>query len=159
MKKIKIEFFHDVICSFLFPLSKPGLIAAKAAGIIGGEAMYWDAFDAIQRKLFVENRNVEDFAVLKEAVGEVGVPIEEWEHKFYDPRTEQAVQEDLKLASAYGVHSVPTLVVDGKYLLSRAQSEEQIIKSIKSIIENDPTYSAPDEGAACNLENGAWKCE
>ncbi|HLR89020.1 MAG TPA: hypothetical protein VK042_04775 [Atopostipes sp.] len=33
---------------FLFPTSKNGLIAAKAAGIIAGDSGYWDICDAIQ---------------------------------------------------------------------------------------------------------------
>ena len=55
---------------FNFPISKPGLLATKAAGIIGGDDMYWDVFDRIQNKLFVENKNIEDIEVIEEAVKE-----------------------------------------------------------------------------------------
>lgn len=68
--------------NFNFPISKPGLLAAKAAGIIGGEAMYWDVFDRVQYKLFVENKNIEDIGVLEEAVKETNVPFEDWKIHF-----------------------------------------------------------------------------
>ena len=47
--------------NFNFPISKPGLLAAKAAGLLV-EAMYWDVFDRVQYKLFVENKNIEDIS-------------------------------------------------------------------------------------------------
>ena len=50
------------------PLSKPNLLAAKAAGILGGEAAYWDVFDKIQETLFVHNKDIEDESVLADIV-------------------------------------------------------------------------------------------
>lgn len=120
--------------NFDFPLSKAPLIAAKAAGMLGGESAYWDAFDRIQCKLFVENQDIEDFSVLKEAVRETGVDVKSWEEKFYDSETERAVRADIKRAAEYGVHSVPTLVIDGTYKVSGAlplDRLEQILEDIR----------------------------
>ncbi len=89
---------------FNFPISKPGLIAAKAAGLIGGDNMYWDVFDRIQYKLFVENKNIEDIAVLEEAVKETSISFANWKAQFENDETEKAVLADLQRAQAYGVN-------------------------------------------------------
>src|SRR5690625_6597268 len=51
---------------FLFPTSKNGLIAAKAAGRVAGEDGYWDVFDGIQDALFVQNKDISQQTVLEE---------------------------------------------------------------------------------------------
>ena len=63
---------------FNFPISKPALKVAKAAGLVAGEAMYWDVFDRIQHKLFVESKNIEDITVLEEAVKETNINFSDW---------------------------------------------------------------------------------
>lgn len=118
---------------FNFPISKPGLKAAKAAGLIGGDDVYWDVFDRIQHKLFVENKNVEDIAVLEEAVKETGIPFENWRAQYEKNETEKAVLADIELAQAYGVNSVPTLVINQKYSIIGAQSQEAIEKALNMI--------------------------
>lgn len=151
---------------FNFPISKPGLIAAKAAGIIGGDAMYWDLFDKIQSKLFEESKNVEDIAVLEEAVREINISFDDWKKQFENPETEEAVLNDLKLAKSYGIHSVPTIVINQKYAINGAQGEEAIIKALNRIAEQDgiplnklQSINEEDEGNACNFVDGKWNCD
>lgn len=52
---------------FLFPTSKNGLKAAKAAGLLAGEEAYWDVFDALQKALFVDNHDISDLAVIEKS--------------------------------------------------------------------------------------------
>lgn len=151
---------------FDFPLSKPGLIAAKAAGLIGGDDMYWDVFDQIQNKLFVENKNIEDIAVLEEAVKETNISFEDWKAQFENDETEKAVLADLQLAQAYGVNSVPTLVINQKYALAGAQSQEEIEKLLTRIAKDEGTVlnklqelQADDTGGSCSIVDGKWKCD
>lgn len=151
---------------FNFPLSKPGLIAAKAAGIIGGDKMYWDLFDKIQNKMFVESKNIEDIAVLEEAVREANIPFEEWKKQFNNPETEKAVVSDVELARAYGIHSVPILVINQKYAISGAQSEEVIINALEKIANEEgvplnklKSLTEDNNGGACNFEDGKWNCD
>lgn len=151
--------------SFNFPISKPGLIATKAAGLIGGDSMYWDVFDSIQNKLFVENKNIEDITVLEEAVRETNVSFEDWKQQFEKKETEDAVIKDLQLAKAYGVHSAPTLVINQKYAISGAQSEQTIIQALSQISKEEgiplnklKTVQLDDSGS-CSIVDGKWKCD
>lgn len=145
---------------FRFPTSRPGLIAAKAAGKAGGDAAYWAMFDALQKKLFVENQDLEDPAVVEEAAREVGLDLASWRAFRDDPATERAVLDDVQLAQRYGVNVVPALVIDQKYLLSGALAREDIEAALKRIAdkEGERLEAAPREGAACTMTGGQWHC-
>ncbi len=122
---------------FNFPISKPALKAAKAAGIVGGESMYWDVFDRLQYKLFVENKNIEDISILEEAVKETDISFSDWKAQFEKEDTEKAVLADFKLVKAYGVDVVPTLIINGKYSISGARSQEEIEEFLANISKEE----------------------
>lgn len=151
---------------FNFPISKPGLKAAKAAGLIGGDNMYWDVFDRIQNKLFVENKNIEDIAVLEEAVKETSISFADWKAQYENDETEKAVLADLQLAQAHGVNSAPTLVINQKYAIAGAQSQDKIEKLLARISKDEKiplnklqTLQAEDIGGSCSIVDGKWKCD
>lgn len=151
---------------FNFPISKPGLKAAKAAGLIGGDNMYWDVFDRIQNKLFVENKNIEDIAVLEEAVKETSISFADWKAQFENDETEKAVLADLQLVQAYGVNSAPTLVINQKYALTGAQSQEEIEKVLTRISKDEGiplnkllSLQTEDTVGACSIVDGKWQCD
>lgn len=150
---------------FNFPISKPGLIAAKAAGLIGGENMYWDVFDRIQNKLFVENKNIEDVAVLEEAVKETSISFVDWKAQFENDETEKAVLADLQLAQTYGVNSAPTLVINERYAIAGAQSQEQIEKTLAGISKdegiplNKLKTLTDDTAGSCSIVDDKWQCD
>lgn len=150
---------------FNFPISKPGLKAAKAAGLIGGDNMYWDVFDRIQNKLFVENKNIEDITVLEEAVKETSISFADWKAQFENDETEKAVLEDLRLAQVYGVNSAPTLVINQKYVIAGARSQDEIEKILAEISKNEgiplnkiQTLQADDTADSCSIVDGKWLC-
>ncbi|TJX14607.1 DsbA family protein [Tissierella creatinini] len=151
---------------FNFPLSKPGLKAAKAAGLIGGDSMYWDVFDRIQNKLFVENKNIEDIAVLEEAVKETSISFADWKAQFENDETEKAILADLKLAQSYGVNSAPTLVINQKYAIPGAQSQEKIEKLLDKISKDEgiplnklEIVQTDNTGGSCSIVDGNWNCD
>ena len=152
---------------FNFPISKPGLIAAKAAGLVGGDSMYWDVFDKIQSKLFVENKNIEDLAVLEEAVKETSINFDDWKAQYVNDETENAVLADLQLVQAYGVNSAPTLVINQKYAIAGAQSQEAIENVLTKISKDEgvplnklQTLQIDDNGSgSCSIIDGKWKCD
>jgi predicted DsbA family dithiol-disulfide isomerase len=151
---------------FNFPISKPGLIAAKAAGLIGGEDIYWDVFDRIQYKLFVENKNIEDIAIIEEAVKETSVSFMDWKVQFESDETEKAVLADLQLAQAYGVNSAPTLVINQKYAIAGAMSQEEIEKALDKISKEDgiplnrlQTLQTDTTAGTCSMIDGKWQCD
>ncbi|MBG9982062.1 DsbA family protein [Aerococcaceae bacterium DSM 111020] len=122
---------------FLFPTSKPGLIAARAAGLIGDEETYWDVFDKIQEGLFIRNLNIQNTEVIEELVKETTINVDQWREAFHDATTEQMVINDLKLAQAYQIQGAPALVINQKYLLSGAQPYEVLEKAIQEIMEQE----------------------
>ncbi len=133
--RFNIEGMHQT--EFDFPTSKAALKAAKAAGLVGGEDMYWDVFDRIQNKLFVESKNVEDIAVLEEAVKETSISFSDWKAQFENEETEKAVLADLNRAQTYGIDVVPTLIINEKYSLAGAVSQEDIEKALDRIIQSN----------------------
>lgn len=151
---------------FNFPISKPSLKAAKAAYLIGGDDLYWDVFDRIQNKLFVENKNIEDIAILEEAVKETNIPFTVWKAQFENDETEKAVLVDLQLAQAYGVNSVPTLVINQKYVIIGAQTQEMIEQELIRISKDEgiplnklQTLQTDNTAGTCSIVNGKWKCD
>lgn len=150
---------------FNFPTSKNGLKSAKAAGIIGGQDAYWDAFDAIQNALFVENKNIEEFEILKAAIATTHIDLDQWVAQYKKAETEEAVLQDLAVSQAYGIQGAPALVVNQKYLISGAQPTEDIENQLKQIAEEEGQPLIPKlqtlggTGMACNFVDGQWFCD
>ncbi len=122
---------------FLFPTSKNPLIAAKAAGIVGGQTVYWEVFDALQSALFEESRDVSNIEVIEEIIQTTSVDFENWKETFEDADTEQATLEDMIRAQQFGLQGVPALVIEEKYLISGAQAPEIIEQTLEAIAEEE----------------------
>ena len=150
---------------FLFPTSQVPLVAAKAAGLLGSEEMYWEAFDALQHALFVENKNIADVDVVEEVIQGTSLPFEEWKSLFENEDTTKAVLEDLDFVKRNGINSVPALIVEGKYLINGAQPQETIEKTLEEIAEkedlklNSGFQMMGDDANACRVVDGQWKCD
>lgn len=149
---------------FLFPTSKNGLLAAKAAGVAAGENGYWEVFDALQEALFVNSQNIEDLDVIKTVIQHSSIDAEKWQQAFADPTTLSLVEKDFQLANAYQLTGVPALIINGKYLINGAQPYEQIIQAIQTIQEKESSVieiieNSQAENGACNIEDGKWACD
>ena len=148
-----------------FPTSRPGLLATKAAGILGGQEKYWDVFDGLQKSLFVENRDIEDESILEEIVENAALDVEEWKKLYYDQETERKVFEDINLAQNYGINSAPSLIIDGKYLLQGAQPFEIIEQALVNIAEKENKSLSKIENitteniGVCEIVDGKMNCE
>lgn len=143
--------------NFLFPSSMNGLLASKAAYFIGGDDLYWDVFDALQRSLFMENKNIEDVAVIEEVIESLSIDLVTWRRQFASRETLNAVMDDLKLAQDYQLRSVPSLIIEGKYTISGAQSLEKI-KSVLNEVKLQKTLAEVENGASCNFTDGKFEC-
>lgn len=150
---------------FLFPTSKHPLIAAKTAGLLGGEKSYWEAFDSLQHALFVDNQDIADIEVIEAVICDTSLDFEQWKKRFEDPKTEEAVQEDLDFVRKNGINSVPALIVEDKYLINGAQPQDVIEKTLEEIAEkenlqlNTGFQMIGGDGDACRMEDGQWKCD
>lgn len=146
---------------FPFPTSKNGLLAAKAAKIIGGEESYWQVFDGLQQALFVENQDIESLDTIKQTVSELNFEWEDFYKVFNSEETLLAVKEDLQLAYRYGIQGAPFLVINEKYGINGAQPLEVIEETIEKIaVEVHEPLTLIEDGQSCNLdENGTWTCD
>lgn len=118
---------------FLFPISMPALYACKAAYFVSGDAGYWDLFDRLQYAFFAENRNIQLNDVIYQAVDETNLNKTLWEEMYHSVKVKQAVDDDLRLAERYGIHEVPTLVVNGTHKIRGAIPVEELMAKIKSV--------------------------
>ena len=149
---------------FNFPISRPALLAAKAAGLVGGQAAYWEAFDALQEALFVKNLNIEDPTVIAQVIQASSLDFDAWQAQLADPATEAAVLEDLDRARDYGVYSAPTLIIQGKYKLSGALPQATIERALAKVAEDEGLSLtqvidlSDTEAPACDFVDGQWQC-
>jgi len=97
--------------AFDFPSSGNPLLAAKAAGILWGGQRYWDLFDAMQKAMFTESRDISDLGVIGDLVRACRMDFSAWQKQFEDLATRESVRDDIALAAQYGITEVPTLVV------------------------------------------------
>jgi len=122
---------------FTFPTSKNPLLAAKAAGIIGGENSYWDVFDVLQEAMFVKSEDISSIVIIEKCIKETNIDFDKWKKQFENPITLQKINEDLQLVKKYNIQSVPTLVIDGKYLINGSHPSSSIISELNKIRENE----------------------
>lgn len=150
---------------FLFPTSKPGLLAAKAAGEVGGQSAYWEVFDQLQAGLFVRNLDIADDQVIEALIKETSVDFDQWQASYRLPETEAKVMEDLQLVQAYGIQGAPALVINQKYLISGAQPQAMIEDTFQQIAEKEGVTLSGlqvfggSDGAACQIVDGQWLCD
>lgn len=155
---------------FNFPHSQKGLIAAKAAGMLAGQEVYWEVFDKIQEGLFVRNLNIADDQVIADLVKETSVDFEAWQKQAQKVETKEEVLADLRHGAELGIQAAPSLVIDNKYLVSGAQPQELIEQAIEQAAKEagvdiskpaKPSLQMMDNlnGLSCRVENGQWICD
>lgn len=143
--------------NFVFPTSMNALLACKAAYFMADNTGYWDVFDALQRALFVQNRNVEAQDVIDDCVIEAGIDFAEWERHYHSNHAKEAVEKELRLAEAYRIHSVPCLVINGEYRVDGALSLPQILQAVSSA--SGTKEERQPSGASCRLDGGKIACD
>lgn len=150
---------------FLFPTSKAGLLAAKAAGEVGGQAAYWEVFDKLQTGLFVRNMDIADDQVIETLIKETTIDFDKWQSSFKSPDTETKVRQDLQLVQAYGIQGAPALVINQKYLISGAQPQQMIEETLNEIAKKEGValtglqLFGGSDGVACQIIDGQWICD
>ena len=119
--------------TFLFPTSMNALHACKAAALVAGEDGYWDAFDALQNALFVENKNIENQEIIDSVMKTLSFDFDSWRGYYSSDKVKKGVLDDFSIARKYGINSVPTLVVNEKNIIPGAQSLDKIIENVGAI--------------------------
>ncbi|NLC33915.1 MAG: DsbA family protein [Erysipelothrix sp.] len=149
--------------NFNFPTSKNALVAAKAAGLVAGQAVYWEVFDRLQTGLFVENVDIEQDEIIEALVLQTSIDFNAWKTAYNDPNTLDEVLKDLERANTYNLRGVPALIINGKYLISGAQPYDTIVNTLKEIIAEEQAIPLEDltennNNASCNFVDGKWVC-
>ena len=110
--------------------SRPALVGAKYAEQQGAG----DAYHAVVFRAFWQQaKDIGDHGVLGDIAEGVGLERAAFLQALELPVYQTAVQADVDQASAYGLHGVPALVFDDKYLVSGAQPYDVLRQMVEQI--------------------------
>lgn len=116
------------------------LYVAKTYGLDKSEALY----AALNRRHFIESGVLNDPELLKGALGDVGVGpgtgLEEAQAFLESGRGTRAVLSMYDtVTEQMGIHSIPTLIVDGKYMVSGAARSGEVLKMLERVLTEGPS--------------------
>lgn len=109
---------------FKYPSGYLAAKAAIAAGIMAGQKGHWDFFDGIQKSHMYLNKNISDRNVLLEVAKNMGFEIKRFEILMDSEEVSNRVELDNKMARNKGIVSIPTIVIDGKKIISSVLTEQ-----------------------------------
>lgn len=112
--------------------SRPALIGAKFAEAHGKG----DAYNkAVFRAYWQDAKNIGDTAVLGDIAEAVGLERHTFLTALDDATYQQAMFDEVNQAHTYGLHSVPALVYNNKYLVSGAQPYEVLSQVAEQVAD------------------------
>ena len=116
------------------------LYVAKTFGLEKSEEFY----AVLNRRHFIEAGVLNDPELLKGALEEVGVASgagleAALEFLNSDRGTRQVLQMYDFVTEQMGIHSIPTLVVDGKYIVSGASHSDEIVQVLERVFNEGPS--------------------
>lgn len=120
-----------------------------------------EAEERLFRAYFSEGRNIADHATLIGLGIDIGLDAKEVETVLENGTYSTDVQHDLEEAAELGVRGVPFFVLDRRYAVSGAQSEEAFLVALeKSFAEwkkEHPNVDLPDPGGLVCSTDGTCK--
>lgn len=114
--------------------SRPALVGAKYAEEQGAGDAY---HAAVFRAFWQEAKDIGDRAVLGDIAETVDLQREAFLEALNSSRYMAAVEADVDQARAYGLHAVPALVFEDKYLVSGAQPYAVLRQAVEQIRQDD----------------------
>lgn len=110
--------------------------------------------ERLLRAYYTESKHIGDKGTLVELAAEVGLDREAVSAMLSGNDMGEAVRADEQEASELGIRSIPFFLINRKYAITGAQSEEMFLTTFQQILEQDgPFHVEAQEGAACD-ENG-----
>lgn len=109
------------------------------------------AANALYRAYFTDGRNIFDRATLHEIGDELGLASTDVDGAFTSSDIDMSIALNQRQAQAYGVRSVPFVVVDGKYAVSGAQPVAAFLQTLKAA-EAEALKNSVVEGDACGID-------
>ena len=111
---------------FNYPSGYLAALGAKAAERLAGNEAHWDFFDEIQRLHLLVNDNIGEQETLVTAAVNIGLDEAQFRLQFHATETREAVEQDLALARQYRIRSIPTIVIDGEQVISKALTHDEL---------------------------------
>jgi predicted DsbA family dithiol-disulfide isomerase len=103
--------------------------------------MYWARGKGLQRHLahalfsayFSDGKDISDHPTLAEIADEVGLPAEQARALLASDQFVSEVREREHYFTSRGIHAVPALVIDGRQLITGAQSADYLSQALRQI--------------------------
>jgi protein-disulfide isomerase len=86
-------------------------VVAEAAGILGGSDAYWKAHEYLME----HQANFSD-ATIQATAEYAGLNLQQLRDMMNDPKVNQAIGDDARVARALGLTSIPYIYINDKYL-------------------------------------------
>lgn len=110
--------------------------------------------ERLLRAYYTESKHIGRYDTLIELAAEVGLDREAVASMLAGDEMSDVVRADEQEASELGIQSIPFFLINRKYALTGAQSEEVFINSMQQVFEQDGPFEVEvQEGAVCD-ENG-----
>lgn len=110
--------------------------------------------ERLLRAYYTDSKHIGDPNTLVELAVEVGLDREAAAAMLASDEMSDAVRADEQEASKFGIQSIPFFLINRKYAITGAQSEEVFVQSFQQILEEDGPYNVDtQEGVVCD-ENG-----
>lgn len=89
--------------------------------------------EALFKAYFTDSKNISDFNTLGDIAKSIGLNKDEAIKVLNSDKYKKEVREDENLARNYSITSVPTFIIDDKFMISGAQSEEIFLMALKKV--------------------------
>lgn len=101
-----------------------------------------ELYSVLNRKHFIEGGLLNDIEILKEALQEIeDVDVDKCITFVLSNQGEEAVLRTVDLVHSLGIHSIPTLVIDGgSFVLDGANRSEDVARTLRQIVERSDSY-------------------
>ncbi|MEW9672634.1 DsbA family oxidoreductase [Ammoniphilus sp. 3BR4] len=118
------------------------------------QGMMKEMTERLLRAYYTESKHIGDKGTLVELAAEVGLEREAASAMLSSDDMGEVVRADEQEASELGISSIPFFLINRKYAITGAQSEEMFLTTFQQILEQDGPFNVDaQEGAACD-ENG-----
>ena len=88
--------------------------------------------EALFKAYFTDSKNISDFNTLGDIVRSIGLDKDEAIKVLNSNKYEKEVREDEALARRYSITSVPTFIINNKFIVTGAQSEDIFLMALRN---------------------------
>ncbi|QXI37016.1 DsbA family oxidoreductase [Pseudomonas xantholysinigenes] len=120
--------------AFDYPSGLLAGLACQAATLLAGNSGHGRMFERLQEAHLMENRNIGDHATVLTLAEEAGLDTAAFALAFYE-QAPQLLHDELAMGQRLGIRSVPSLVIDGRFLVSGALGLDELRQAIVRVRE------------------------